>query len=206
MAKTKRVSVNAFERYYKAQDHSETVIKFSDEFEVSVKRTIEIVDFAAAVVSAVNSCFDENGEYQSYMEDYAFKHSVLSCYTNLSLPTKAETAYRFIYGTDVYYRVVEVIDPIQLGELDSAFRNQINTAIDNHMSTAKQELERATQVINMAYAQISEFLELGKTIAGEDLQMLTKALTEQAQSIKEKVIPIKEKFDKAEQAAASEAE
>ena len=147
MAKTKRISINSFE---KVMNESENIINFDwHGTEITVKKVISLKEMLALVNYVVDTCFDNKGEYHPEVRTFAFNVAILERYANFTIPKNAENAYDLVYRTDAVNCVLSNIDDWQIED--------IVTAID-------QKIEYKLSInADALYSQISE---LYNTLAG----------------------------------------
>ena len=77
----------------------------NDDFVVNLKQNITMEDYALAVKTGIDFCFDENGEYIPYMRKFAKNYAVLLCLSEMDVTNKdKESLFQFIFrGQGVQY-------------------------------------------------------------------------------------------------------
>lgn len=191
-----RVSVNTFEKYYKAyrSDVKTIIIGEGDtKMEVEVKPMLGLSDYGGAVKSAAEGCFSD-GKYLAYLHDFMVRHSIIAFYTNIALPSNIEDEFYFLMGTDVFDRVVNQIDPVQLGRLVTDIDEQIDAIADEYNTARAIELDQALAVMKSINAKYQELINLGQSIAGDDLKNLAQKLIEMSKQVQDNVVEAGEMF------------
>lgn len=188
-------AVSTFERYYKSIAKDPVEIVFGEgaaKMTVQVKPLLDIGTFASVVDSVANTCFDEDGKYIAWVRDVAFMHSVIAAYTNLSLPTNFKKEFDLLMGTDVYHKVVDVVNKYQFAMLRKAVADKINATTGENNCSRKQELDRVLAMLNLITQMCQQFGTIFTEITGSDMQAIMEKLQSGAQDISREVATIKD--------------
>lgn len=174
MAKTKKISINSFEKVM-----NEAFSPFSSTFdwhgiEITVKRTLSLREMIEFVNSVVKSCFTEGtNEYLPEVKEFAKKVLILEKYANFNIPKNVETQYDLVYRTNAVNEVTQRIDPHQIAE--------INIAIDEKLShLAQANIEAINKQLTEVYSALdglqSNMNNIFSGVDAKDLQKLMSAL------------------------------
>lgn len=179
----------------KDNDPLELSLKAGDvDITAQVMRRIGLDAFASAVESAASSCFNEDGENVPWMVDVAFRHAVLSAYTNIELPDDLHELFDFVMNTDVVDRVVARIDSDQFEMLSVAVHRKIRNTLKERYSAREQELDRALAMLNFITQKYNEIGIIFGEIMGDDMKELMEKLRDTARDVTGEVSEIKEKL------------
>lgn len=174
--KEKKLSVNTLENMSVNQIAAIPVIGM-DGVEITVRRTLSLVDVLGFITDVVALCVDEaTGTYMPEVKDFAIKANVLTRYANFSLPANTEKQYELIYTSNAYELVLGHINTIQLDEIIDAIDAKIECAKNSMISTA-------ARMVSELNAKVSEFIEqserLFANVSGDDVSALMQNLASQ---------------------------
>ena len=100
MAKTKKISVNAFQKVMK-ETYSPTYTFDWNGIEVTVNKTLSLKDMLEFVDDVVKSCFtEETNRYLPEVKDFVIRVCILEKYANFTMPQNVENQYELVYCTD----------------------------------------------------------------------------------------------------------
>lgn len=196
-----RVSVNAFEKYYKSFEYAEaevTVKNGDEQLTFIVKPRVGLAEFAGAVEGIAESCF-KGGAYKAWARDFATRNSIITTYTNITLPKNINKCFDLIMNTPVYEAVVSYIDPEHLQRLEVAVDEQIDAMCEQYHSTREYELAQALASLKAIEKRYREILTLCETIAGDDMRALAEQLQGSARNVKDEVAAVRQKIDEAKE-------
>lgn len=177
MAKTKKITVNAFERVMK-ETYTPTETFDWNGVEVIVKKTLSLKEMLEFVDTVVKSCFtDTEGVYIPEVKDFILKACVLEKYANFTMPRNLETQYDLIYHTDALERVLGYVNVQQFNEICCA----INAKIEHQ---AQANVEAAHKQMNALFDAFDSLqTQLGGVFAGvgeNDVRAVVDALSQGA--------------------------
>lgn len=175
MAKTKRISINAFDKIAKETYTPTETIEWNG-IEVTIKRTLSFEEMMTFVDSVVKSCFTiDKGTYLPEVKDFAIKSCILEMYSNFSLPNNTEHKYNLIYCTDAIQAVLQHINVQQFNEIVQA----INDKLDN---LAQEDIEMVHRQMNDLYTAFDnlqkQFSGVFEGINADDVSKLVNAITD----------------------------
>lgn len=161
MSKTKKISVNAFEKVMNETYIPEETFEWHG-IEVTVKKTLSLEDMLEFVNSVVNTCFSDKKEYRPEAKDFAIKTCILEKYASFTMPKNIQLQYELIYCTDAVSTVVSHINHTQLQELMEAIDDRIEKraqanieALHMQMSQLCAAFENIRQQLETAFSGIS---------------------------------------------------
>ena len=122
--KSKKVTFNMIAVNLADAPRKELVV--NDEITMEVKYRLnfkEAIDFAQSIVSI---CFDENDiDYYPEVFDAAVRISTLMIYAGVDAPKDINKAFNVVYGTDLFSRIMSMIDTEQFGILVEGAKRKI---------------------------------------------------------------------------------
>ncbi|MBR5014248.1 MAG: hypothetical protein IKY16_06545 [Bacteroidales bacterium] len=173
MAKTKRISVNGFEKVMKTTYEPMETFEWNG-LEVTVCKTLSLKDMITFVNSVVNSCFvGEADVYTPEAKEFAVKTCILEKYANFTMPANAELQYDLIYRTDIVKTVCAHINMEQLNEILSAIDSKVNAMVRTNVKTMELQIKNVYDQLD----QMSDRMqELFGSFSSEDMKNVTTAL------------------------------
>ncbi len=108
---------------------------------VDVVHSVPFATELAIIEAMVQSCFDEDGNYFPVLADMMYRHEVIAKYTNIELPEDVEVCYALFYNTDLWLRVSEYIDDVQLRNIQNAAYEMIYQRNDMRAESLKKSVE-----------------------------------------------------------------
>ena len=143
-------------------------------FKITVRKNISYENFTRFIYDVVESCFDENGEYNPSAQELFIKYGIIKYYTNIGLPEdvgekEANYIFNVIYNSDIVSKALTIINQNQISDLYASIDRLIDYRIKLKVNVLKAETESAAAEIK----RISENLDdiLGN-ITKEDLSKL----------------------------------
>ncbi|MBQ0014785.1 MAG: hypothetical protein KBS82_05635 [Oscillospiraceae bacterium] len=174
MAKTKKVSINEFEKYFKASKEDDSIVKIGD-MEITVKRTLDFDDMISFVIGVVDSCFvGDEDIFMPEVKEFAIKSNVLSYYANMNLPEDLNKRYQFIMCTDVYDEIINYIDAGQFNNIRISIDEKIDHRCQVNIDSVNKKIE---DIKNTVENMISNIENVFSGINNEDLSELINAIT-----------------------------
>lgn len=122
--KSKKVTFNMIAVDLKDAERNELVV--SDDITMEVKYRLnfkEAIDFAQSIVSI---CFDEDDiDYYPEIFDAAVRISTMMVYAGVDAPKDINKAFNVVYGTDLFERIMGMIDMNQFNILVEGAKRKI---------------------------------------------------------------------------------
>lgn len=175
MAKTKRISVNVFDRIAKETYTPTETIEWNG-IEVIVKRMLSFEEMMMFVDSVVKSCFTiDKGTYLPEVKDFAIKSSILEMYANFSLPNNIEHKYNLIYCTDATQVVLQHIDAHQFNEIVRAINDKLDNIAQANIEMVYKQMNDLYVAFDNLQKQLSSVFE---GINHDDVSRLVSAITD----------------------------
>lgn len=175
MAKTKKISVNAFQKAMKETYEPTNTFDWNG-IEVTVNKTLSLKDMLEFVDNVVKSCFtEETNTYLPEVKDFVISVCILEKYANFTMPQNVQNQYELVYCTDAVHQVMKYINLEQY--------NSIITSIDNKINNiAQANIESINKQMNELFSSFDNLQDkLGGLFAGlnsEDITNLTKAIAD----------------------------
>lgn len=175
MAKTKKISVNAFQKAMK-ETYNPTYTFDWNGIEVTVNKTLSLKDMLEFVDDVVKSCFtEETNRYLPEVKDFVIRVCILEKYANFTMPQNLENQYELVYCTDAVQQVMKYINPEQYNSIITSIENKIN-------NIAQANIEAINQQMNKLFNSFDNLQDkLGGLFAGlnsDDITNLTKAIAD----------------------------
>lgn len=145
MAKTKKISINAFDKIVKENYTPTTTVEWHGQ-EIVVKRTLSFKEMMEFVDSVTKTCFTiSTNTYMPEVKDFAVKSNILERYANFTLPNNLDHRYELIYSSDAIETVLNHISHQQF--------NEIMVSIDAKIKNlAQSNIEAMNKQMNELYA------------------------------------------------------
>ena len=160
-----KITVDKMAALYKNEEQK---IELCDGVIITVKRTLPLEDAVKLIEYVANSVVDgDSGEYSPEIFEFAFRSGVIKYFTDIELPDEIGEQYMFLFDTDVYSLVTEVINHEQFESIVDAVHDKVDFTLDIISSTA---IMKVTDLINAVNTMV---VEAGKTfdgLSGEDIK------------------------------------
>lgn len=153
MAKKNRISINAFDEAAGIIDEVNE-IKWN-ELSISVKRRIKYEEMVLLISAASEASFGEDGSFHPEATEFALRLGAIALYTNLSVPANIEKRYDMAFGTDVYDKIEEAIDPLQI----KMIRDAIERRVGIRARAAVEAVIRQANEVGEAISQLKDKIE-----------------------------------------------
>lgn len=118
--------------------------------EILVKKNLSLFDVDDFVDAVVNSCFDENGEYNPELRDFATRSMTILFYTNCDLPEDLSIQHTLLFNSTLYFDVLRHIDGSQFEKMIDAISEKINYRLNTNIKAFENK-------IKLLFDQIEEF-------------------------------------------------
>lgn len=160
MAKTKKISINAFDKIVKETYTPTTTVEWHGQ-EIIVKRNLSFKEMMEFVDSVTKTCFTiSTNTYMPEVKDFAVKSNILEKYANFTLPNNLEHRYELIYSSDAIETVLNYVSHQQFNELMASIDAKIN-------NLAQSNIEAMNMQINELYTAFSNLqTQMEKMFAG----------------------------------------
>ena len=110
--------------------------------EISVERRIPFIMLKTAVEMITDACFDKGtGDYMPENKDFAIRMAVINFYTNITLPQNMEKMYDAVYCGELWDKIVDNADAVQIDILTSAVEERIKAELDLDRKKTREEMQ-----------------------------------------------------------------
>jgi len=162
--KTKKMTFNMLASKVPAAETVELAI--NDEMTVEVKKRLDMKHSLQFVQDIVSTCFDEEeATYIPEIFDVAIRIATMMHYAGFDVPKDAGKAFAVVYETDVFDRVLAVVDKKQFEELITGAKRKIAFKRDLLATTAAQKaIELLTRLDGIVekMAEATENVNIGE--------------------------------------------
>lgn len=111
MAKTKKLSFNNLADEIKEREVKTIKLDPDSKFEIHVKPTLAMADAMKFVNNVVAACIDlDTMDYTPEAYDLALRLATVTMYTDIEPPKNFEKAYKVLYETKLYDKVLDCIN------------------------------------------------------------------------------------------------
>ena len=185
MAKTEnRISVNTFEKIMREHFTPVVTVKWH-EAEITVKRSLSLVEMMEFAQSVAESCFDETRGFVPELADFVIRSNILEMYGNFRLPEDLKKRYELLYNTDAVETVMANANRQQLQELVDAIDRKIRYLCDtrvNELSARFRDVAQAMEAMSKSAGEVFE------GVTADDLKKLIRAVGEHGKIDEEKIV------------------
>lgn len=132
-----------------------TNVDLGDGLSVGVRYRLgfkEVVKFIGDVVESVYN--EDTHEYHPEIEDFTIRVCTMIYYAGFAAPKAYDTAYRVVYESGAYEKILAVLDKTQLCEITRVIREQIKFKRDLACATAEHEVVRLLGNMNTMFENI----------------------------------------------------
>ena len=173
MAKTKRVSVNAFEKVMK-EVYTPTEVFNWHGIEVTVKKTLSLKEMLEFVDSVVKSCFaKDTNTYMPEIQDFATKVCILEKYANFTMPSNVESQYVLAYCTDAVECVLSRVNQEQFDEINYAICKKIENLAQANIEAVNRQMHELYGAFDNLQNQLASLFD---GVNNDDIKAVTAAL------------------------------
>jgi len=172
-ATEKKISVSEIMEAVRAEREEDGSFRFHG-MDVTVKRVLTIEEMAQFVNDVVSGAFnDETNEYTPEFLELIRRAATISMYTNIELPDDAFDVYELVYSTDLYEKVICLIDQDAYVDMIDAIDEKVE-----HLAHAQlSELQLQIETIAARFEELSASLEaLVGGVSSDDINKLAGAI------------------------------
>lgn len=145
--KTKKISAKEFETIVDKIKITNVTIEWNG-LEILIKRNLNFDEMMGFVESVTDLCFsEETNTYLPQIKDFAIKAFIISNYANIELPKNSDKKYELIYGTDIITRILDVIDPVQFGDIMHAIDIKLDYMADSNITALNKSILEVSNII-----------------------------------------------------------
>lgn len=170
--KTKKISINAFEGVVKDTYQPVAEIDWHG-CELRIKRTLGLSEAMSFVDLCAGVCFGDDG-YKPEKLAFAIKTSVVSMYTNISLPENVEKQYDLIYQSDIIPTIMSRINREQYDEIIFAVNAKVRYLADSETAAFNRRIEELFSNLEGIEQRIGGVLS---DFSGDDIKAVIKAVS-----------------------------
>lgn len=124
----------------------------------TVSPTIGLKEFAATVNSIIDTCFDDD-IYIPWVKECAERVYIISAYTDIALPQDGEQWFYIVSNTDIYNKVIELVDSDQIASLKSSVDDGIKCRLSDRWAVMRQEVAQALNTVTGLSEQYTQALK-----------------------------------------------
>lgn len=155
MAKTKKISINAFDKIVKDTYTPTTTIEWHGQ-EIIVKRNLSFKEMMEFVDSVTKTCFTlSTNTYMPEVKDFAVKSNILEKYANFALPNNLEHRYELIYSSDAVETVLNCVSHQQFNEIMASIDAKINNLAQSNIEAMNKQMNE----LYTAFANLQSQME-----------------------------------------------
>lgn len=155
MAKTKKISINAFDKIVKETYTPTTTVEWHGQ-EIVVKRTLSFKEMMEFVDSVTKTCFTiSTNTYMPEVKDFAVKSNILEKYANFTLPNNIEHRYELIYSSDAIETVLNYVSHQQFNEIMASIDAKINNLAQSNIEAMNKQMNE----LYTAFANLQSQME-----------------------------------------------
>lgn len=172
--KTKKISINAFEKAVK-ENYPQTETVEWNGLEIEIKRTLSFGEMLAFVDSVTKSCFGGEDEvYQPQAKDFAIRWQTVELYTNITLPSNPKNMYELLYGCDIVNVVTSYINKSQFNAMVAAVEDNIAYTAKANIASLEKQIDDMYGKLNSMEEQLSSIFS---GIGADDLKNIIGAIS-----------------------------
>lgn len=172
--KTKKISINAFEKAVK-ENYPQTETVEWNGLEIEIKRTLSFGEMLAFVDSVTKSCFGGEDEvYQPQMKDFAIRGALVELYTNLTLPSDLNKIYELLYSCDIISVIMPYINKSQFNTIVAAAEDRIAHTVKANIASLEKQIDDMYGKLNNMEEQLASIFS---GIGADDLKNIIGAIS-----------------------------
>lgn len=177
MKKTKKVSVNEFEKSIMDSYIPSESVTWNG-IEINIKKTLSLKEVMTFVGGVTNSCFTtEENIYTPEVKDFAIKYCIIEMYTNITLPANTEKKYDLIYRSDIIPTVLKHINNEQYCEIIRAIDSKIGSIVQANTEAIRKQLNEMHTALESLNSLQEKASNMFSGISSEDITNLIKTVT-----------------------------
>ncbi len=172
--KSKKMTFNMVAAKTNQAEQTETIT--IDDMTIEVKKRLDMKHAMQFVQDIVSTCFDEEeATYIPEIFDAAIRIGTLMHYAGFDVPKDADKAFTVVYNTDLFDRVLTIIDKKQFEELITGAKRKMAFKRDLLVSTAAQKvLELITKMDDV----LGRGVKVMESVNAEELSNTMKEITD----------------------------
>lgn len=189
MAKTKKITINEFEKAVEYGPEPDVGVVAFNGLEIEVKRFASYEEVEWIIESVSNACFDENGGFRPEARYVAMRLAILAVYTNLTIPKALDKRYEMACKYGVFETIAEAIDQGQLDMIDMSIRVitdlRARSAINDVVRSANEASYSMKQLVEKMDTQLSSVFDgFTSEDVGNMLKMLSNGSVDEEKIVK----------------------
>lgn len=174
MAKTKKISVNAFEKAVDSIYEPTTNVEWNG-LTLVIKRHLNLAEVVKFVDVCVKACFNpDDTSYAPEAKDLAIRGCIVAFYTNVTLPDNIVKQYELIYHSRILDVVMPNIDQIQLDAIIKAIDDKVEHLASANIEFVDKQINDLLGALDGVQKQMSDIFG---GIDAEDIKSIIGALT-----------------------------
>lgn len=155
MAKTKKISINAFDKIVKETYTPTATVEWHGQ-EIVIKYTLSFKEMMEFVDSVTKTCFTlSTNTYMPEVKDFAVKSNILEKYANFNLPNNLEHRYELIYSSDAIETVLNHINHQQFNEIMASIDAKIKNLAQSNIEAMNMQMNE----LYTAFANLQSQME-----------------------------------------------
>lgn len=178
MAKSKKITINEFEKAVEYGPAPEIDIVSFNGLDIEVKRFASYEEVEWIIESVANACFSESGGFRPEARYVAMRIAVLAIYTNLTIPRSLEKRYEMACKYGVFEAVANSIDANQLDMIDMSVKMitdlRARSAINDVVKSANEASYSMKQLVEKMDTQL---LSAFDGLTSDDINNMIKAMS-----------------------------
>ena len=153
--------------------------------DIQVKKHLSLSDILSFVSDVISACYmsfgddDEDGSdldgpvYTPELKQYAIDNMTIAYYTNIDM-TSGESAFDFIYHSDILDRVKELIDFEQYADIIMSINNKIEYINNSNIFEMTKDIQNVNNAMSDLYPALNAISE---TFDAEELSGIISTLS-----------------------------
>lgn len=163
MAKTNRISINAFDKIVKENYNPTTTVEWHGQ-EIIVKHNLTLKEMMNFVDSVTQTCFSlSTNAYMPEVKDFAIKSNILEKYANFNLPNNLDHRYELIYNSDAVETVLRHIGQQQFNEIIASIDAKIKNLAQSNIEAMNKQMNELYSAFANLQAQMESLFSGVKT-------------------------------------------
>lgn len=146
MAKTKKITVSAFENAVK-KNFKNIVEEEWCGLQLVITPTISLQEVFNIVADVSSNCFSDDGTYIPEALTAVLNCNIIEKYTNISLPKDISERYELVMRSDLMNIVFSHINEIQYGQIVEAIQNKVDYACDSNVSKLGHSISQIVESV-----------------------------------------------------------
>ncbi len=173
-SKTKKISINAFERAIK-ENYSPTVTVDWNGLSVVIKKNLSLSEVLVFVDGVTRSCFSsDDGSYRPELMDCAIRGMAIELYTNISMPSDVNKQHDLLYASDIWHVVLDNINQEQFNQMILAIDKKTNNVASERISVINKQIAELYSSMDYIQDQLKSIFD---GIGADDIKNLIGAIS-----------------------------